>query len=218
MNVPAVGATPSRELAAHVLYGFPFAADDALAKFDSRDIQPTRQLVCERLVPLKHLEPKLDGTNAKVVRDGLRACGVKVRPDFSESQAAPWLNATLRALSDLPVGCLKVAVIDAIHTPFAFPNEVEAKVRELAEKERKHHQQALYRLDAMQAQLHRAANPQPQLVDDTPRPITDSEVHEWQRKGLTSVIRLGLANGHIKPHQLLPPDDPSIPTNQGASE
>lgn len=214
-NLP-VGATPDRALAKHVLGTPVFDVNDALSQFGGEQLQSTRMALFERLTPLKQVEPKLDGSLAGQVRDYLKVIGGKVRPEFSTDQCMVWLNAVLMALSDLPAFCLRAAALDAIHVPFTFPNEVEAKVRQLAEAERERYQRAMRRIDAMQREIQRAATMDTLQIEADPAPLSDDEIHKLQRSGEMgkSLLRVGLAKGFILPEQLLPPDDPTLPQEE----
>lgn len=204
-NLPA-GASPSRELAKALMHASPgqFEADRALSQFGAQRIAETEASLKSALVPLRHHEPKLDGSESKRLVNHLRVIGMKVRPEMSEAQAGDWCRALLTAFSDLPSNVAAKAAADAIHTPFRFPNEVEARIRELADERLERIRLALRRLEAMQAIVTRATNNQPRLAPPPDVPLTDAEVHAMQRGPLGGVlIRMGLAAGHIRQDQLL---------------
>jgi hypothetical protein len=210
MNSPVAGA-PDRALATYALTQPEWDTDTALAQHGGVNLQATREALNAQLAPLKTTEPKLDGEDSNAIRTYLRAIGVKIRPDFSPDQVTAWLDAMVLTFSNLPARCTIRALLDAVHMTFKFPSDAEEKIRALAEANAAKQRLAIHRLDLMQAELHRRRNPQPAISDDTGRPISDEEVHRWQRNGMSTLIRLGLASGNIRPEQLLPPDDPTLP-------
>jgi hypothetical protein len=175
-------------------------------------IRSTRQELERSQLSLQHHEPKLNGSLTKPLRDALCAIGAKIRPDLSADQASAWVEAMLLALSDLPPHVAAKAVARAIHLPFLYPSEVETKVRGLAGEHLDAIRRAIHRAQQLEDMIRKAAHPpQPQLTSHyQDGPLSLEEIHELQRKGLTAVIKLGLANGHITEDQLLPPDDPTL--------
>jgi hypothetical protein len=208
MNVLPVGRTAERTLARAVLNAPVFDAKALLAEYTGEGIQGARAGLTDALTSLKAVEPQLDGQLSHAVLTGLRLIGAKVRPDFSKAQADAWLNAVLTGLSDLPAKCLNTAILDAVHVPFQFPNEVEAKVRDLAQLEKQRIELAVRRLDAMQAEILRQRDCSKRITDGRTEPLTDAEVHRLQRSHTgKDVVRMGLALGYIRAEQLLPPDE-----------
>jgi hypothetical protein len=204
-DLVAGGSGPSRELAKYALNEPQWESAQAIAKFGGEQLQATRAALNDQLVPLAKAEPGLNGPEAESIRKHLRLIGCKVRPDFSADQAEAWLGSVLVALSNLPTKCLFRASYDALHIPFQFPNEAEAKIRELAEAERERQQRAIRRLDAMQRELQGMRSPA--LPNGTREPLSTAEVHELQRSPMgKELVRLGLAMGEIQPEQLLTPD------------
>jgi hypothetical protein len=126
--------------------------------------------------------------------------GAKMRPDMTDHQADFWASAIITALSDLPHFCVLSAIREAMHIPYQFPTEMEAGVRSIAERRLAEHKTAIHRLRAMQDEIHRAANPQPQIVDAnaTDEPMSIEEIRQTPKQYRT----LGVSVGAIRPEDL----------------
>lgn len=193
-------------------------------KFGPAITHATRDEMQRSLAPLVQFEPKLNGSLTATLRAHLNTIGAKIRPDLSVEQSQSWVNALLIALSDLPPHVAAKATQRALHIPFQFPSEVEAKIRELADEHLARIATAIRRMDAVLAAINEALNPKPTLADQRPpeerdKALSDREVHKLQRGGGPgpSIVRLGLTLGYIKPEQLIP-DHSHSPTPEHKQE
>lgn len=132
----------------------------------------------EETLPLNRQEPALDGPLARIIEDSLRPIGAKIDPRISAEQATAWRKAMLLALSDLPGTITLKATRKAIHRPMQFLNEAETIIRELAAEAMEQQRTALWRLKRWQADIERAANPQPAIEAPPSKPVTQEEVDE----------------------------------------
>jgi hypothetical protein len=208
----------NRELARFALGEGDFDTQYMANKFGLANARATRDELVKSQTPLLTYEPKLDGALTKRLHDHLNTIGAKIRPDLSSEQAQSWVSALIIALSDLPPHVATKATQRALHIPFQYPSEVEAKIRELADEHLARIAMAIRRMDAIKAAIAEALNPTHKAVEDK-RPaeerekaLPDSEVHKLQRQGGMGlqVVKMGLTLGYVKPEQLLPADDPSI--------
>lgn len=210
MNGLAVGAS-DRELAKHLLETPQgrWHIDDTIKRYGGASVQATREALANTLLPLAKQEPKLDGSETRMIVDRLKLIGAKMRPDWSEDVAKVWIMALIAALSDLPAHILLRTSQDAVHIPFRYPTDVEAKLREIGSEKLEAQRRAIRRLDAMQEELIRART-QVQIEDEQQRhrePISDEEVHKLQEGPIgRELVRMGLAAGYIKPEQLKQPE------------
>jgi hypothetical protein len=151
------------------------------------------------LTPLRSSEPAFDGSLAKSVANAFAPIGAKMRPDMSQEQAMVWCAALVKALSDLPPRCVIAAFDEAVHIPFEFASQMEAKVREIAERKRQEHWIALSRLRQMQAEILRAAAPpQPQLEGPPDEPMSREELRKLRKTAAgPNLIRMGLSAGFV---------------------
>lgn len=214
-------ADANRQLAALALQAVDWDAPALARQFPVREVRATKAELERSTLPLTHFEPTLDGSMTATVRRNIETIGAKIRPDLSVDQGQSWINAMVRALSDLPPQVAAKATNRAVHIAFEFVSEVEGKVRELAEEHMARIRLANHRLAMILKALDEAVNGAPRIIDDRPpeerqKALTDAEVHELQRGGemQRTVLRLGLAAGHIKSDQLLPPDDPTLTQEQ----
>lgn len=208
MNAPAAGPMPDTALSQHVLTTGTFDASYALRKFSGQGVQSTRESLHQQLLPLNRQEPKLDGPYAKELRKYLATIGTAVMPTMAAHQASAWLNAVTLKLSDLPSRCVCQAASEAVHKAFGYIAEAEQFIRLRGDELHMLQRRAIARLDAMQSELHRAAQPPvPQLENRwSGEPISDDQVHEWQRTSMgRTIVRMGLAAGFIQAHQLSEP-------------
>jgi hypothetical protein len=106
--------------------------DTALAL--TQDIHQDRENFAYRMTALKELEPDLTGPMSQRIDKALRPIGAKIAPQLSTNQALVWRQATLMALSDLPVDVAMVGLQKAIHKPMKFLSDVETKVRSEAKE------------------------------------------------------------------------------------
>lgn len=151
------------------------------------------------LRPLKTVDPRLDSSLTRECVNAFATIGIKLRPDMSTDQCGHWAVALIRGWSDLPHLCIRQALAEAVHRPFQFPSEVDAGVRELAEARHQRHLTALHRLKTMIAEIHRAAHPpQPQLTDETDRPMDLDEIRRCPK----NLRRMGVKVGAISPEDL----------------
>jgi hypothetical protein len=157
------------------------------------------EYIRHRLRPLNVVEPHINGTYSAPIKADLAVIGQKVRPEFTEGQASGWVASVMIALSDLPPDALRKAAAEAIHTPFRFMNEVEGKLRELAEARVEAARTALRRLEAMLDEIHNAENPKhPQLEQRDPEPFTPQEL-----RAMPAHIRsMGLSKGWVTQAEL----------------
>jgi hypothetical protein len=102
-------------------------------------------------------------TAAGPLRTALKAIGAKVSPQMSGNQVSAWLDAVSLSLSIFPAKVAASAARAAIHEPFKFLGDVDAKLHELAQIELERHKLALWRLNLMRKEIQRAANPLNQL-------------------------------------------------------
>lgn len=185
---PSGGWSPSKALA-------------ALPQGDAALLGPTIEQYRQRLQPLKSLEPRLDGSLAKSVADAFAPIGAKMRPDMSVEQGGFWATSIVMALSDLPPFIAIAALEEAVHSPWQFPTEMEAGVREIAKRKLEDHQLAIRRLQAMRDEILRASTPpSPQLeAPDTGEPLSREEVAKLLRSPVgKELIRMGLQLGSIR--------------------
>jgi hypothetical protein len=206
-------ADPNRDLARLALthvgdWDSPYLA----RKHGLAETRRTREaLEVERAQKLSQMEPKLDGSLTAIVKSHLSTIGCAVRPDFTPQQATDWINALTIKLADLPPSVAAKATGRALHIPFQFPSDVEAKVRELADEHMDRLATAIARLKAVEKAITDAINPdRPKQIESPVKPgekvLSDREVHELQRGGdmTKMVLRLGMTLGYITPDQLLP--------------
>ena len=118
-------------------------------------------------------DPELEGALTSRVRDALALLATKVAPTMPIEQVDAWINVTSTALSNLPGRVAHEAAEAALFRPMTFVNQIETVVREEAEEIQARHRLALRRLRQLQAEIERAANPQPAL------PANDPAVPEW---------------------------------------
>jgi hypothetical protein len=213
----AVGRQPEadRELARALLTATGDALDYAyLARqHDSGTVHATKSELERSRTPLAQMEPKLDGSLSRTLRDCLCTIGAKIRPDLSADQANQWVGALLVALSDLPHHVAAKAAQRALHVPFQFPSEVEAKVRDLAQEHLDRIEAAIRRCDAVTAAIHEALHPKHKALPEPPPPpgertISDELVHSLQSHAMgREVVRMGLAKGYVLPEQLTHTND-----------
>lgn len=209
MNDLPDGTSNARQLARLALSSVEFNPAKQCQSYDEETVTTARDQLAQSMKPLKQVEPKFDGTESERIIDSLRMLGMKVRPEMSSDQARSWCLALIAALSDLPSDLVRKAAAQAIHVVFAFPNEVEAKVREIAEGLVKDRMIAIRRLDLMMAEFARAMAPQTNLIaDHRADPLTQDELASLQQSAIgADIIRLGLKLGHIHPSDLPDPDN-----------
>ena len=156
-------------------------------------------LYSQRLVSLRSREPGLDGKGAKSIADAFAPIGAKMRPDMSQEQAGFWASSIVLALSDLPAFVVREAMAEAVHIPFQFPTDMEAKVREIAERIFARHKRALLRLRQTMEALRRMAEGEKQLPPPPEgEPMSLDELRstpKWLRS-------LGLQSGAIRAEDL----------------
>jgi hypothetical protein len=209
MNDLAAGLKPDSALAQHVLTSPFFDARQAIREHGGGRLQLTREALFNQLAPLNRQEPKLDGEETKLLRTYLRTIGTAMMPTMGPQQASAWLNAVVLKLSDLPPRCVQQAAGEAVHQAFAYVAEAEQFIRKRGDELHREQQRAVARLDLMQAELRRAAEPERPQLEAPKEPVDDAQVHEWQRTSMgRAVIRMGLAGGFIQPHQLTQPLPP----------
>lgn len=212
---------PDRELARALLAAVGDVVDYAyLARSHTAgQVGATKAELVRSQTPLATIEPKLDGSQSRTLRDCLCTIGAKIRPDLSGDQASAWVGALMVAFSDLPPHVATKAAQRALHVPFEFPSQVEAKVRELAQEHMERIDIAIRRCDQLAREIADCLNPKPRLTRDPPpkpgeKTIPDDLTHTLQRDptGMgRSILKLGMKLGYVLPDQLLPPDDPSLP-------
>lgn len=206
---PKPGA-PDKALARHVLNAASFDVANALKEHGGERLQATREALHRQLLPLGKAEPKFDGPHSEELAKYLSIIGAAVLPTMSAGQANAWVKAVRIKLADLPSRCVCQAANDAVHKAFGYIAEAEQFIRVKADELHMRQRLAIRRLDMMQAELQRLQTP---AIEDrwTGEPITDAQVHQWQRTSLgRSIIRMGLAAGFIQPEQLaepLPPEE-----------
>ncbi len=145
-----------------------------------------------RLRPLKLREPMLNGPASRSVAEAFAPLCAKMSPSISEEKGHNWMAALVLAFSDLPPAIVRDACAEAVHEAFAFPADMEAKVRAVAERRLARHSLALARLRQMQAEILGASTPALPAPDNSP-PLTRDEI-----RVLTPALRrLGLTAGAI---------------------
>lgn len=145
-DIARIALDPAFNLPAAVERAEPDALAKAIASYESG------------LLPLKQ-EKDLRAA-AEPLRTALKAIGAKVNP---HKPMGEWLDAVTLSLSVYPVRIAAKAAQAAIHEPFKWLGDVDAKVHELAQIELEKHKLALWRLGLMRDEILRAANPQPAL-------------------------------------------------------
>ena len=162
---------------------------------------PTIEQYRQRLQPLKDAEPKFDGALSKKVADAFAPIGAKMRPDMSVEQGGFWASSIVLALSDLPSFIAVAALEEAVHTPWQFPTDMEAGVREIANRKLEEHQTSIRRLQAMRDEILRASQPpSPQLeAPDETEPMSREEIAKLLRSPIgKDLLRMGLRLGSIR--------------------
>lgn len=185
-----------------------FSVSKALAQLPegaARSIRPAIDRYLQSLQPLKALEPDGTGAQTNLLLAAFAPIGCAMRPDMTDDRADDWANAILLKLSDLPPFCIKAALDEALHVVWQFPTDLEAGLREKAERALERHRQAIRNLRAMLDEIHRAANPPaPQLESpEEGEPMSLDELRKVYRSAMgASLISLGLGCGAIRPEDL----------------
>jgi hypothetical protein len=156
------------------------------------------------LIPLCQADPSLADPKkrsraAEAVRTALRPTGAKLAPHLSPAQASAWVDAVLLSLAKWPPAVALAAARAAVHEPFRFIGDVDAKLHELAAAVDERHRLALFRLRKMREEIERAANPpQPQITAPEEAAITNEEIRSW----LPGTRLLGITMGFISRAQV----------------
>jgi hypothetical protein len=202
-----------RELAQAVMSASDWDSAYMATKHKSAVVRATREeLERSTTISLLHFEPKLDGSLSAKVKAHLNTIGAVMRPDLSTEQAQSWVNAMVIKLSDLPPLVAAKATERALHVPFQYPSEVEAKLREFADEHVERIRMAVHRLKVTEQAIYEAMNPKPRIADNwtrkTGEPMTTQEVHELQQTQFgPGLISLGLKLGYITSDQLIPTEE-----------
>lgn len=160
-------------------------------------ILSARQRIEQQLAPVPVVNAAAKGDDLRTqweaaLDERLRRLAVKIAPAMSVQQGDAWRVVMVEALADLPAMMALTAAKKAIHLPLRFLNEVEAAVRDIAAGMIERRRLGLKRLDAMEAALARAS--EPQLPDPAAEPWTLVRVHEanavFEQSGLSMRYRL----------------------------
>lgn len=139
-------------------------------------------------------DPKRRSAAARAVCTALRPTGAKLAPHLSSAQAEAWIDGVLLSLSKWPPRVAAAAARAAVHEPFRFIGDVDARLHELAANIDRKHRNALFRLRRLAEEMERAANPPPAL----PPP---EEIQPWTlveaRTLNPSLLAIGLRQGFI---------------------
>lgn len=131
---------------------------------------------------------------AAALDERLRKLALKIAPAMSVDQGRPWRDVMVDALADLPAMVSLTAAKRALHRPMQFINQVETVVREIAAEVIVERNAILKRLEAMQAEIARAANAQPAIAA---RAEVDRSTPQEIRDMTPSMRRMGLAAGFL---------------------
>ncbi|WP_404711503.1 hypothetical protein [Sphingomonas sp. MMS24-J13] len=186
--------------AARLALSFEWTLAGALDSLAGEDLGATITAYEASLAPLNEIERLERDENGHFgrwmteLRTWLKPIGMKISPTMSPEQCSAWLTAVAIALSDLPPKVATQAARAAIHIPMSFMNEVDGHVRAEAIKIMGRHKTALRRLHAMQAEILRAANPQPAL--SAPDPFERYTAEEIRRMS-PHIRSIGLTCGAL---------------------
>lgn len=198
--VPA-GSTPPADLLA--LVTSPSGWSLGRAKPMADQIEDTRSRLEAAAVPLSEVEPggvvrqgdrfRFEGKRTRIIADGLKPLGIKVQGRMSADEANVWIGAMVLALSDLPFAFLKRGIMDALHVPFRFLNEIEGVIRERAALAEGRHRHAMRRL----REFERSLRPVEKALPSPERDLTQDEINALDR----TFLNMGLKAGFITKEQ-----------------
>lgn len=140
-------------------------------------------------------DPRKRSVAARAVCTALRPIGAKLAPHLSSAQAEAWIDGVLLSLSKWPPRVAAAAARAAVHEPFRFIGDVDARLHELAAGIDRRHRNALHRLRRLAEEMERAANPPPSLAP--PEPILPWPIEEARRLN-PSLLAIGLRQGFIE--------------------
>jgi hypothetical protein len=142
-------------------------------------------------------DPRKRSVAARAVCTALRPTGAKLAPHLSSAQAEAWIDGVLLSLSKWPPRVAEAAARAAVHEPFRFIGDVDARLHELAANIDRKHRNALHRLRRLAEEMERAANPPPALPPS-------EEINPWPldeaRRLNPSLLAIGLRQGFIERH------------------
>jgi len=139
-------------------------------------------------------DPKKRSIAARAVCTALRPTGAKLAPHLSAAQAEAWIDGVLLSLSKWPPRVAAAAARAAVHEPFRFIGDVDARLHELAANIDRKHRNALHRLRRLAEEMERAANPPPALPP--PEPILFWTLEEARTLN-PALLAIGLRQGFI---------------------
>lgn len=142
-------------------------------------------------------DPKKRSVAARAVCTALRPTGAKLAPHLSSAQAEAWIDAVLLSLSKWPPRVAAGAARAAVHEPFRFIGDVDARLHELAANIDRKHRNALHRLHRIAEEMERAANPPPTLPP--PEEIVPWTLEE-ARTLVPVMLDIGCRQGFIEQH------------------
>jgi hypothetical protein len=194
-----VAAVNARELARVALQPS-WSLRDCMAEAAAGDVAEAIAGYEAGLLPLSALdpclaEPRKRSDAARAVCTALRPTGAKLAPHLSPAQADAWIDGVLLSLSKWPPRVAAAAARAAVHEPFRFIGDVDAKLHELAATIDRKHRNALFRLRRLAEEIERAANPPPRL--EAPEEETQPWPIEEARRLNPSLLAIGLRQGFI---------------------
>jgi hypothetical protein len=139
-------------------------------------------------------DPRRRSVAARAVCTALAPTGAKLAPHLSPAQAEAWIDGVLLSLSKWPPRVAAAAARAAVHEPFRFIGDVDARLHELAAGIDRKHRNALFRLRRLAEEMERAANPAPTLAppeEPEPWPIEEA------RRLNPSLLAIGLRQGFV---------------------
>jgi hypothetical protein len=139
-------------------------------------------------------DPRKRSVAARAVCTALRPTGAKLAPHLSPAQAEAWIDGVLLSLSKWPARVAAGAARAAVHEPFRFIGDVDARLHELAAGIDRRHRNALFRLRRLAEEMERAANPPPALAP--PEQAEPWPIEEARRLN-PSLLAIGLRQGFV---------------------
>jgi hypothetical protein len=150
--------------------------------------------------PLKDVEPKLDGSEARKAKMAFIPLGTKQQPTLADHKAETWVAAVIASLANRSVRSIQFACNEAMHRTFAFPSDLEAFLREKADEHLNREVAYIARLRAVMDLVEQRDRPQLQLTQERDAPMTADEIRKLVRNpsGINAtLIRMGLSCGSI---------------------
>jgi hypothetical protein len=140
-------------------------------------------------------DPRKRSVAARAVCTALAPTGAKLAPHLSPAQAEAWIDGVLLSLSKWPPRVAATAARAAVHEPFRFIGDVDARLHELAANIDRKHRNALFRLRRLAEEMERAANPPAALPP--PEEILPWPIEEARRLN-PGLLAIGLRQGFIE--------------------